>query len=191
MLKIKTKIGLVLILIGTIMFIFVMSSYLITHFFGYSLNYLLIVSTGIFYCGLCLTYEERSQRGRGIMLNIIGIVLIGIATFIIFLIDVWMDSLITLIVISAILSFLILGVPGLYKTIKQDNFPDLYKILDACVCIITSVLLILTILIAAIYKQNFSEHYFPNLGLIILVSILIPSIIAIIIYVYFKVFRFP
>ena len=86
-LKTKTKIGLILILVGTIIFVPAMVAYLI-YFPNYSLSVLLIVCTTILGTGINFTYVDLSQRSKGIMLNIIGIALTGLTTLIIFLIDI-------------------------------------------------------------------------------------------------------
>jgi len=97
-----------------------------------------------------------------------------------------MDSLIVLVVIFAILWFFIFNVPGLYKTIKKDDFPDLYKFLDLYACSSTIFLIICTIIIAGFQKQNFSEYYFSNLGILILISIFIPAIVFFLLYLGYK-----
>jgi len=186
-LKPKTKIGLILIFVGTIILILVMGIFYLIHFPVSALFILLIVCVSIIWFGINFTYHDLSQRDRGIILNIIGIALTGSTALIIFLIDVWMDSLIVLVVIFALLWFFIFNVPGLYKAIKKEDFPDLYKFLDLYACASTIFLIICTIIIAVFQKQNFSEYYFSNLGVLILIAIFIPAIVSFIIYIGYKI----
>jgi len=75
----KIKIGLILILVGITMFMLS----ILFRIFGLSfLPFVLILG------GMIVMYVGLSQRGRGIMLNIIGFVVSFITGMIIFLIDI-------------------------------------------------------------------------------------------------------
>ena len=183
--ELKVKIGLIIALLGIFLFIL----YIVFYLTFYPYIGIFFLPFAIILTGGLIIYFGLSQKGRGYILNGLGIYISVYFAIVLCLIVIWIDTLITLIIVVTLFWIIVLNIPGILKIIMEEDINRYFFILIYWAGCVMFCVMVYTMIIAATAPANFSEKYFPTLLHDLLILFAIGTVIAIVIGILSLMYR--